>query len=185
MKQQNILVSVILAAAILLSAYAVGLLIKHTRPSESQPQAQSITEPNGVSVLEPVVAEPGGDRRSTGPTREDRARLKEERAKQLAELENLTEEQKAQLRDEMRARLTSQPNRDRYPKMTAEQEAWLGQRWPELSADQREAINQRLQRGELPEIVISDVNAPSSSESDVPEKGDEEVPSDPNRTGQN
>ena len=184
MKQLNILVYIILAAAILIAAYAVGLLVKHTRTSELEPQAQYVAEPNETPDPKPVVVGPGGRRGRAEPTPEEKAKIKEERAKMIAEASNLTDEQKAQLRDQVRTQMVPQRSTETQSEMAARREAWIRRRWPELSAEQREIINQKLQQGEVPPATILDANAPSS-EGEVVEEDAKEGTADPNTTGQN
>ena len=65
MKFAETLVSIIIMAAVLLSAYAVGLVIREVRTGTVAPQPQVVAEANDVAAEPQVAALAGG---STGQT---------------------------------------------------------------------------------------------------------------------
>lgn len=103
MKSSNTVVTVIVVAAVLLAAYAVGLLIHQARQGDSQPQAAA--EANEALVRE------GTAKLSHGPeagrakdTPQERAKLKDQRAQALENMDSATDEQKQQFRQQVRER---------------------------------------------------------------------------------
>lgn len=180
MKQSSILVSVILVAAVLIAAYAVGLLVKQARTPEPEPQAPQVSQPNAAPAPDSLVVAPQTRPGRTEPTMEERAKIKEERMKQIAEANDLTEEQKAQRRDELRDRLVRRIRRNPNSEITDEEKTWIRQHWSELSARQRETFNRRLQ-GQVKQSGASDANVPLS-DSPVSEPNASEEASDPNGT---
>lgn len=100
MKLTHATVSIIAAAAVLLSAYAVGLVVRHVRLSHVT-QSQAPTEPR--------------PKRTTQPTPEDRAKIKKARQEELEASRNLTTDQKEQYKKDIVDKLTpaEQPDANR------------------------------------------------------------------------
>jgi cytoskeletal protein RodZ len=99
MKSSNVLVSVIVIAAVLIFSYAVGLLIRQVRTGDRA------APPPAAGSETPAVAEtpPGpGPARTKDTTPEERARIKEQRAKALEQMNSLTEEQQEKVRSQVR-----------------------------------------------------------------------------------
>ncbi len=139
MKQASIVATVILAAAVLLAAYAIGRLIRQTRLDAPQPSHQQVAEPNDADQTNAMT--PG--RRSRRPrkelTPEEKAKNKQERADKLAERSNLTDEEKAQLRAEMRQKLRNKrAEPGQVPQMSPDQLEALAERWPQMSEAEKE-----------------------------------------------
>ncbi len=167
MKQMNILVSVILVAAVLIAAYAVGLLVKQSRTPEPQAQSQEqqVSEPNetpdGNQPIAPNVPKTRPGRAEL--SQEERAKIKQERLAKLADANNMTEEDKAQRQDEIRERLLRKskdlPNMET---LTAEEKAWVRENWAGLSADQRTNMSKLIQKIKAMQETNPDANATSS-----------------------
>lgn len=104
MKSSNTIVTVVVIAAVLVAAYAVGMLIHQARTGNSP----SGNEANNVTVM---PHGPGTGRTQDSP--EARAKLKEKRAEALEKMESATEEQKAQFREQVRERFGAR--RDEKP----------------------------------------------------------------------
>jgi hypothetical protein len=152
MKQASVVATVILAAAVLLAAYAIGRLIKQARLGEPSAPQEQVAEANDVNEAD-VMTRVG---RSRGePTPEERARLKEERAAALAQRDNLTDEEKEKLREEMRQKLrTRRGEPGQVPQLSHEEFEALAKRWPEMSEEEREqakaAFRARMRGGRRP-----------------------------------
>ncbi|MHC4521172.1 MAG: hypothetical protein ACYTAS_21465, partial [Planctomycetota bacterium] len=106
MKQANIVSTVILVAAVLVAAYAVGLLIRQAR-METPELEQVAAEPNDPNAPEAVGASRRIGQRRQPPTEEERAKAQEERAEKLAEVSDLTDEEKQQRLAAMRQQFRS------------------------------------------------------------------------------
>lgn len=95
MKHLNVVVFLIAAAAVLVAAYAVGLLVRQARTTNVEPAAQPLAGPN-------APAGPRINRSRAEPTPEERAALKDRRAQQLARMQNATEQEKQEFKDRIR-----------------------------------------------------------------------------------
>ncbi|OHB68217.1 MAG: hypothetical protein A2Y77_18425 [Planctomycetes bacterium RBG_13_62_9] len=101
MKLSNTVVSVIVIAAVLVCAYAVGMLIHQTRSGE--PQSRAVADANGAASVKPTEGPshaPGSGQVKDTP--ELRAQLKEQRKETLEKLDSATPEQTQQFRDKVR-----------------------------------------------------------------------------------
>jgi len=93
MKHANTVVFVIVAAAVLLTAYGVGLLIRQARMSHVEPDRQTVAAPNDTAPSEAMAEDygPGRGRRQRSVD-EDPVKVKQQRAEMLEKMSNLTEE---------------------------------------------------------------------------------------------
>jgi hypothetical protein len=100
MKLTRATTSIIIAAAVLLAAYAIGLVIRSARPSRTVPK--------------PVSNQPL-PKQTTRLTEEERKKIKDSRAEKLQESRNMTETQKEQFREKVEKSLTppEQPDANR------------------------------------------------------------------------
>jgi len=101
MKQVSVVSTVILAVAVLVAAYAVGLLVRQARMDTPETE-QIASEPNDVNTPDAVAASRRIGQRREAPTAEEKAKAKEGRAEKLAEVSELTDEERQQRRDAMR-----------------------------------------------------------------------------------
>jgi hypothetical protein len=95
MKLSNTMVSAIMIGAALVSAYAIGLLIRHVRTG-ARPVAPAVAEANEAAVRRPD--------RSASPTKDtaaERARVKEKKEKTLEMMGSLTKEEREQFKDKV------------------------------------------------------------------------------------
>lgn len=95
MKHMNIVVSVIIAAAILVAAYAVGLLVRHARTPDGQLESAAVTPIESPATLKARVAQqlPGGG--SAGAADANlAARSQQEREQMLERMKGMTKEEK-------------------------------------------------------------------------------------------
>jgi hypothetical protein len=108
MKLSHSMVSVIAIGAVLVSAYAVGLLIRQVRLGSGSPtQNSALAVPSRPAVpaageTTDVAARRGGpDAGSTKDTSMERAQVKEKRAKTLEKMGALTKEEQEQFKDKV------------------------------------------------------------------------------------
>jgi hypothetical protein len=104
MKQVNIISTVILAVAVLVAAYAIGLLVRQSRMDAPGPKPVA-AEPNDANAPDAVAASRRIGQRPEQATPEEKAQAKEERAKKVADANGLTEEERLEQRDALRERL--------------------------------------------------------------------------------
>ncbi len=146
MKHLNVVASVILAAAVLLAAYAIGRLIRQSRMDKAEPEAPLVASPNDVSELPAVNPGPADSRRAKESTPEERAQIKEQKAKRLAEMDKLTDEEKRQLRDEWRAKLRSRRGKPgRVPQLSPEELQEVSKRWATMTDEEKRAFRARME----------------------------------------
>jgi hypothetical protein len=177
MKQRNIVVSLVLVAVVLLAAYGLGLLIRQARLGDRESPQQVAAEPNDMANLEKLAPGRRSGQSKPKPTAEQLAAAKQEKAEQLAEVSNLTEQQRQERRETLRAQLrTPSPEPRRLPHLSPEQLQELRQRWPQMSEQERSAyraaMSGRRPVGPLPIASPNDANTPAQK-------------SEPNAAGQN
>ncbi len=161
MKQGNLVVSLVLAVAILAGAYGLGLVIRHARTGDWQ--SQPVAEANAVAAMPKLQSEPRIGRAKPEPTPEPLAAEKEQEAEQLAQAEDLTEQQKQERREALRAELSvgkRQPGR--LPHLSPEELKDIREKWPQMSEEERQAYRAKMRgaRSVPPQraIVPRDVN---------------------------
>jgi len=116
MKASNAVVSVIVIAAVLVAAYALGLLIRQARTGSSH--VSPVREVNDT-----VVAPRTGPRAaSTKDSPEERTRLKEEKAKAIEKMNSSTEEQKEKFRSQVRKQVGGGRSGQGLPNVSPEQQ---------------------------------------------------------------
>lgn len=150
MKQSSVIATVILAAAVLLAAYAIGRLIRQARLDEPPPQA--VAEPNDANEAEAVMMSRRINRTRREMTAEEKARIKQERAEALAQRDDLTDEEKQKLRDDLRETLRVRGGAPgQVPQLSPEQLKSLSKQWPQMTEAEREqakaAFRARMRSG--------------------------------------
>jgi hypothetical protein len=108
MKSSNTVVTVVVIGAVLAAAYAVGLLVRHARTGDSSSLAPPAREVNEARIREDMaklVHGPGT--RQTKDTQQEMTRLTEKRAAALKRMESATEQEKAQVREQIRERFSA------------------------------------------------------------------------------
>jgi membrane protein involved in colicin uptake len=157
MKYLNAIVSLIIAAAVLVAAYAIGLLIRHARTAGTQAVAQMPAGPNDGNVANATAAG-----QKTGPPVAERtddktgADLERRRAEELERMKNLAEEKKQQFRDRLRQRMSG-PARERLARLSPEERREMEENLRTMSPDERRAFEARLRGREAG--AGSDANA--------------------------
>ncbi len=113
--------------------------------------------------MQKLQSEPRIGRAKPKPTPEQLAAEKEQRAEQLAQAENLTEQQKQERRDALRAQLSvgkRQPGR--LPHLSPEELKDIREKWPQMSEEERQAYRAKMRGGrsgpQQRAIVPRDVN---------------------------
>ncbi len=101
MKLSNTVVSAIVIVAVLVSAYALGLLIRQARTGGSRVQA-----PAEVNT---AVASHGPGEGRTKDTPEERAKIKDQKAQALEKMKAATPEEKQKFREQVRQQMGSRP----------------------------------------------------------------------------
>lgn len=143
MRYTGVIISVIIAAAVLLAAYAVGLLIRQGRIENQQTGPQTVAAPN-------ETAEPGAmiEDRMPGPPRTrrdadvDRSQVKQARAEQLERKSNLTEEEKEEFRQRIRSRFTRSR---RFQNLSEAEREKMLQKWQNMSDEEKRAFLEQIQ----------------------------------------
>jgi hypothetical protein len=95
MKLSNTMVSVIMIGAALVSAYAIGLLIRQVRLG-SPPAA-----PGAAETTEAAAQRPGPGAAPTQDTPAERAQTREKKAKVLEKMSSATKEEQEQFKDKV------------------------------------------------------------------------------------
>jgi len=160
LKQSKTVMSVVLAAGVLLGALAIGLTIRKFRsqPTEPEPQLKPPAEPD----REQTVRTPGPDRqrrrRLENLSPEERARIRKERESMRERWENMTEQERKEFLARMRERARSRPRpgerrfRGLPPDETARlrmqipglEDPNLKKRWEDMSEQERQDYIRRV-----------------------------------------
>ena len=160
MKYFNVIVSLIVAAAILVAAYSIGLLVRHSRGTGDGSASPTVAGPNEAAAPEATAApRPGQGREGAfeGRTAEE---IKQARAEALERMANLTEEEKQEFRDRIRQRVGG---RERSGKRTLEIQREIMQKLQNMSPEEREAFEARLRESRRVAPAASDANAPADA----------------------
>lgn len=172
MKSSNTIVSVIVIAAVLLAAYAVGLLIRQARMGNTQPPVATDAKEALRQQHQAAVAPHAPGVGQTAPAPADAAALKQERALALEKRDSLSEAEKQQLREQVRERFSSRRR-------------GKGE-FRERMLQQREALKApkqaRLQGGQNQPPVNRPSETPQSEHNDT-EQNTNEAGAEPNQAG--
>ena len=182
MKQASVVASVILVAAVLLAAYAIGRLIRQARLDIPETPAQRVVEPNDFDDPNIANASRQADSKRKEPTPEERAKIKQERLEKLAEKSTMTEEEKEQYRNEMRLQLLAR-GKDRepgqVPRLSPEELAEVSERWPAMSDEEKAAFRARIRGRQRVPRPVTDQNPPSPNQTADPSASETKA-SEPN-----
>jgi len=155
MKQSGVIVTVVISAAVLLSAYGAGLAIRHVRmrraaSEKKQPVApQQVPEVRRVPIPE-RVSKPMGRPLSE----QEQAKLREAREQLRQRWENMSEEERRQFRDQMgrRFRVEGPRGMGRFGNLSPEerrrleeQRRRMRERWEQMSEQEREQFRRQMQ----------------------------------------
>ena len=146
MKHANTVVFVIVAAAVLLTAYGVGLLIRQARMSHVEPDRQTVAAPNDTAPSEAMAEDygPGRGRRQRSVD-EDPAKVKQQRAEMLEKMSNLTEEEQEQFRQQVRRRFSSSGSGNPAVDLEREKRQQMFQKWQTMSEEEKQALRAQME----------------------------------------
>jgi hypothetical protein len=179
-KYFNVIVSLIVAAAILVAAYSIGLLVRHGRGAADSSAPPAVAGPNEADAAPETAAMPRpGQGREGAPEGRTAEEIKQARAEALERMGNLTEEEKQEFRDRIRQRVGGR-DRERLRKLTLEKQREIIQKLQDMSPEEREAFEARLREGRRVAPAASDANAPADANATEEAASDFE-PNEPNQ----
>jgi len=175
MKHANTIVFVIVTAAVLLTAYGIGLLIRQARMQHAGAGRHTAAAPNDMAPTEAVADDygPGRGRRQR-LAEEDPAKVKQERAETLEKMSNLTEPEQEQFRQQVRQRVSASGGGSAAD-LEREKRQQMLQKWQSMSEEEKAAMRAqmeaRLRARRQRELgirpsEITDANATTDSEAD-------------------
>jgi hypothetical protein len=164
MKYTNVIVSILIVAAVLVAAYAIGLLVRQARMEDVQPQA-SVVEHTDTADTE---AKMGIERQLPGarPAQplESPAQLKDKREQTVKAMSNRTEEEKRQLTTKQVRSRFSAAGKGRNRNLSPGEREKVMQKWQSLSEEEKQAIReQEARRSREQQDSLSDVPQPEST----------------------
>jgi len=120
MKHMNIVISVIIAAAVLVAAYGIGLLVRHARTPD-RPLTPAGAESPAALKTRLAQQSPGG-RLAGAADSNEAARIQRERAQALEKTKNMTKEQKRRFMEEQAVdRFSAASSKGRSRKLSPEE----------------------------------------------------------------
>jgi hypothetical protein len=164
MKYFSVIVSLIIAAAILVAAYSVGLLVRHGRGAGDGSASPAVTGPNEADAAqEATVTLRPGRGRGAASEGEMAAEIKQARAEELERMGNLTEEEKQEFRDRIRQRMGGRGG-EGTSRLTPEQKREMMEKLRSMPREEREAFEARLRESRrVAPPAASDANAPADA----------------------
>jgi len=180
MKHMNIVVSIIIAAAVLVAAYAVGLLVRHARTPDSH--AVLVTEDSAAFKARVAQQLPGGSS-ARGADGNLPAEIRQQREQMLEKMKTMTEEEKRKFtQEQVRNRFSAAGRKGRSRTLSPDELAKMMQKRQAMSEEERRAFDARMEEsqpapGEPPQ-------APSIVESPTTPRSPEPGGSEPNKAGQ-
>ena len=152
MKYMNIVVSVVIAAAVLVAAYGVGLLVRHARMHDRQSGPSALTAMNDPATVKAVTDKqrPGGQAgRAADPNLA--AKTKAEREKMLEKMKNMTEEEKRRfIEEQVRGQVGHAGDRGKLRELSADERAKIMSKWQTMSEEEKKAFQTRMERSVEP-----------------------------------
>jgi hypothetical protein len=174
MKHMKIVVSVIIIAAVLVAAYAIGLLVRHARMNDKQSGQNT-----GAEELQTQMGQqsPGG-RYPHAADEKTLKQVKQQREQMLEKVKNMTEEEKRQFIDkQVRDRFSVSGGRGKSRKMSPEDREKLMQKAQAMTEEEKKALGTQS-----PEPQASP-GAESTGTQQNSEKGSEPGPGQPSEQG--
>jgi hypothetical protein len=151
MKYMNIVVSIVVAAAVLVAAYGVGLLVRHARMHDKQSGPSAIAAADDPAAVKAMMDKqrPGGQAgHATDPNLT--AKLKAEREKMLEKMKNMTEEEKHRfIEEQVRSHVGGTSGRGRFRELSPEERDKIMRKWQTMSEEEKKAFE--AQTGMSPE----------------------------------
>jgi hypothetical protein len=179
MKHMNTIVSVIIAAAILVAAYGVGLLVRHARTPSGQHERAAVMPTESPAAIKARIAQqlPGGSARGG-----DSKLSAEVEQKNRQMLEKMTDEEKRRFTEEQVRSHFSGAGKGRYRNMSPEEREKMQQKWQRMSEEQKRLLDARTV-GSGPAPGVPPQPAAGAGSAPTPQKS---APggSEPNKAGQ-
>ncbi len=141
MKHMNIVVSVIIAAAILVAAYAVGLLVRYARTSGQSGSAVAVPIENPAALQSKVAQQSPGGRPAGGADANLAAKARQESERMREQMKGMTKEQKQRFTTEQARKRFGAGARSGPRKISPEEYERLLQKTQRTVAPQKEAAN--------------------------------------------
>lgn len=145
MKQRQVIILGAVGAAVLLTALGVGFYIREAGQKSkdgSQAGAESGGKQSGGNLI------PGGVSRENlrNLSEQERARIVEERKKITERQANMSEEEKENLRQQVRERFNvrRQGASERLPALSEEERVRLREKWANMSEQEREEFRNKM-----------------------------------------
>ena len=144
MKFAETIVSIIIMAAVLLSAYAVGLVIREVRTGTVAPQPQIVAEANDVATAPQVAALAGG---STGQTTDVSTQAVEvnEPMRTSAKPDQSSPKKDGPFRDGAYRRADGRRGGNTLRALSPREREQMRRRWESMSDEQKQEFKARMQ----------------------------------------
>ena len=171
MKHMNIVVSVIIIAAVLVAAYAVGLLVRHIRTQNNRSGSLAASVAEDAATLqaraEQQIPDARRSRRDEGPTPEQ---IRQQREQLLEKMKTMTEEEKRKYTEEqVRKRFSAAGDKGQSRKMSPQERERMMQKRRILPEEEKPQV-----AGVQPPVSGGDPNAAPQTPTQ---------PSEPNKAG--
>lgn len=173
MKHMNILVTLVVAAAVLVAAYGVGLLVRHTRS-----QHKPVIKADDPAVREAMLAKqrPGGEA-GRGSDPNAAAQLAAEREKMQETMKNMTDDERRRvIEEQVRNEVSTATGRRQSRSLSAAEREKTSRKWQNMTEDQKKAFRDRTVKAP----AVQESPAPSSpgaaTTGQTPEPGPAQTP---------
>ena len=148
MKRASAIITLIIAVAVLIAAFAVGLGIKKVRVHRAADESSQPAESPGRR--DPRAALPGGGERSRTPglSPEDRAERRDDRAAMNERWENMSEEERRRFMEERTQRfdMEGRGDRQRRPMMSEEERQAMRERFENMTEEERQQFREEMRQ---------------------------------------
>ena len=142
MKHKNTVVTLLVAAAILLGAYGIGLLVRQARMDARQREAAAEEMKAHETTVGQQVPGSGRTRRADAKAHADTRKQKEQ---MLTKMKSMTQEQGRELVEERVLDLVgAREGRGRFRELSEEERGKVMRAWQNLSEQEQKALKDRL-----------------------------------------
>ncbi len=170
MKHMNIVVSVIIAAAVLVAAYGVGLLVRHARMDGQ------------LTATESPGARKAGMGRHSPADSNLAAQTRQKREQMLEKVKTMSPEEKRRLMDEQVRSRFDAGGKGQSHKMSPEEREKIAEKWQSLSEQGKKgAADARI--AESKPASSEQTQAPANAEGAVTPESPDPGGSEPNKAG--
>jgi hypothetical protein len=156
MKQWTTIVSIVVAVAVLAAAWGIGLYIRQARLKRAETASSVRTDPTIRPRPDVPMPGPGGPGRSSGLSADERARLREQRARTIEQMGDMSEEEKERFRAQVRQQFDAgrQGGRRGFAELSEEERARIREqfesmrtRWENMSEQERQEFMAQMREG--------------------------------------